>query len=379
MRLKQLDALRALAVILVLGHHVTWNPLWVRFGWSGVDLFFVLSGFLISGLLFREYKQYGGIHILRFWTRRALKIYPAYYLLIFVTVAGRMVAKTPVGWSHIWPDLIFVQSYLPGTWGHLWSLAVEEHFYILLPLMLWAMMRCQPGKPDPFRQFPLVCLIIAVACLALRSAHLLTGEPFNFQSHKFATHVRLDALSFGVLLSYYWEFRRGVIERLFNDGGRFVLTISLFLLVPAMLFDQKTPFMHTAGLSLLYLGYGGLLLYCLQCVNASGVVMRTLARVGVYSYTLYLCHLPVASWCVGDLTAWSPARAPVMGDHPFLLFLTYLGLTFVAGIMMAKLVEMPFLNLRDRLAPARKGIQMAAPVHHSDSNPGLLSAEEVGA
>ena len=127
MRLKQLDALRALAVLLVLGHHVTWNPIWVRFGWSGVDVFFVLSGFLISGLLFREYKQYGSIHILRFWTRRALKIYPAYYLLILATVTGRMLAKTPIGWSHIWPDLIFVQSYVPGTWGHLWSLTIEEH------------------------------------------------------------------------------------------------------------------------------------------------------------------------------------------------------------------------------------------------------------
>ena len=216
MRLKQLDALRGLAVILVLGHHVTWNPLWVRFGWSGVDLFFVLSGFLISGLLFREYKQYGNIHILRFWTRRALKIYPAYYLLIFATVAGRMLAKTPIGWSHIWPDLIFVQSYVPGTWGHLWSLAVEEHFYILLPLLLWAMTMRRRRTHDPFHQLPLVCLITAVACLALRSAHLLTGEPFNFQSHKFATHVRLDALSFGVLFSYYWEFRHRSIERLFK-------------------------------------------------------------------------------------------------------------------------------------------------------------------
>jgi len=377
MRLKQLDALRALAVILVLGHHVTWNPIWVRFGWSGVDLFFVLSGFLISGLLFREYKQYSSIHILRFWTRRALKIYPAYYLLIFATVAGRMLAKTPIGWSRIWPDLIFVQSYVPGTWGHLWSLAVEEHFYILLPLLLWAMMRRQPGKQDPFHQLPLVCLVTSVACLALRSAHLFTGEPFNFQSHKFATHVRLDALSFGVLLSYYWEFRHGVIEKLFNDGGRSVLTISLFLLVPAMLFDQKTAFMHTAGLSLLYVGYGGLLLYCLKCVNASGIVVRTLARVGVYSYTLYLCHLPVASWCVGDLTAWSPANAPVIGDHAFLLFLCYFGLTFAIGVIMAKLVELPFLKLRDRLAPAQKGIEMTAPVPQTGADLGVLSAEEV--
>ena len=378
MRLKQLDALRALAVILVLGHHVTWNPLWVRFGWSGVDLFFVLSGFLISGLLFREYKQYGSIHILRFWTRRALKIYPAYYLLILATVSGRMLAKTPIGWSHIWPDLIFVQSYVPGTWGHLWSLAVEEHFYILLPILLWAMMRRQCGRQDAFRHLPLVCLVISVACLALRSAHLLTGEPFNFQWHKFATHVRLDALSFGVLLSYYWEFRHGVIERLFSDGGRFVLTVSLFLLAPAVLFDQTNAFLSTAGLSLLYVGYGGLLLYSLKCVDASGLVVRTLAKVGVYSYTLYLVHLPVASWCVGDLTPWAPANAPLIRDHAFLLFVCYFVLTFAAGVLIAKLVELPFLKLRDRLVPAQTDIEMTAPIPQAGADLGVLSAEEVG-
>ena len=376
MRLKQLDALRALAVILVLGHHVTWNPIWVRYGWSGVDLFFVLSGFLISGLLFREYKQHNDIQILRFWTRRALKIYPAYYLLIFLTIGGRLLAGTPLGWNCVWPDLIFMQSYWQGSWGHLWSLAVEEHFYILLPLALWIMMRRQPGEQDPFCYLPRICMIIFAACLALRSVHLLTGEPFDFQSHKFATHVRLDALSFGVLLSYYWEFRHSVIEKLFKDGGGLVLPISLLLLLPALLFDQRDAFMHTAGLSMLYVGYGGLLLYSLKCVGGDGIVVRTLARIGVYSYTLYLCHLPIASWCVGDLTKWSPANVPILRDHAFLLFLCYAVLTFAAGVILARLVEIPVLKLRDRLVPAGTGTEMTAPAPHSSRGLHALAVEE---
>src|SRR5215831_18752084 len=78
----QLDALRAIAVLLVLGRHLPFFPLWIRVGWTGVDLFFVLSGFLISGLLFREYKATGGIRIGRFLVRRGFKIYPAYYLFL---------------------------------------------------------------------------------------------------------------------------------------------------------------------------------------------------------------------------------------------------------------------------------------------------------
>jgi peptidoglycan/LPS O-acetylase OafA/YrhL len=124
-RLKQLDALRAIAVLLVMGRHLTWNPVWFRVGWTGVDLFFVLSGFLVSGLLFREYKASGQIRVLRFLGRRAFKIYPAYYFLLILTVTIHLGFGLPLKWRLTWPDFIFVQSYRLGLWGHLWSLAVE--------------------------------------------------------------------------------------------------------------------------------------------------------------------------------------------------------------------------------------------------------------
>src|SRR3990167_6747089 len=93
-RLVQLDILRGIAVLLVLGRHIpmTQEPVrgflgwWMRAGWTGVDLFFVLSGFLVSGLLFQEYKRHGDIRLGRFFIRRGLKIYPAFYVLFFVTL-----------------------------------------------------------------------------------------------------------------------------------------------------------------------------------------------------------------------------------------------------------------------------------------------------
>src|SRR5438876_4889931 len=99
MRVVQLDALRAIAVLLVLGHHMPACPRdlnyplalfteqWKQCGWAGVDLFFVLSGFLVSGLLFREYQKYGTIKLPRFLARRGLKIYPAFYVLLLTTIA----------------------------------------------------------------------------------------------------------------------------------------------------------------------------------------------------------------------------------------------------------------------------------------------------
>src|SRR5215471_3226627 len=161
----QLDLLRCLAILSVLVFHGTnsynarwwWERLIFRFGWTGVDLFFVISGFLISGLLFSEFQRRGQINFRRFAIRRALKLYPTLYVLVFGTTLWRLIHAGfhHVGWI-IKPalhDIFFVQSYFPGTYQHFWSLSVEEHFYILLPLALYFMLRKGGwGDNDPFRK-----------------------------------------------------------------------------------------------------------------------------------------------------------------------------------------------------------------------------------
>src|SRR5689334_3796032 len=119
-----LDVLRGLAVLMVLGRHFPILPLWTRIGWAGVDLFFVLSGFLVSSLLFREWQTTGNLNVRRFYIRRACKIYPALYAFLIVT--------TFIQWNHSpWADAariaLFIQNYgaaMRGPWTHLWSLAV---------------------------------------------------------------------------------------------------------------------------------------------------------------------------------------------------------------------------------------------------------------
>ncbi|HEY4761254.1 MAG TPA: acyltransferase [Thermoguttaceae bacterium] len=131
MRILALDVIRAVAILLVLGRHACWpstsGPIgyWAENGWLGVDLFFVLSGFLVSGLLFKNPSP------LVFYYRRGFKIYPSYWALLLVTA---FITNVPA--TQYITDFLFFQSYTEPIWAHTWSLAVEEHFYFILPLFL---------------------------------------------------------------------------------------------------------------------------------------------------------------------------------------------------------------------------------------------------
>jgi peptidoglycan/LPS O-acetylase OafA/YrhL len=341
-RTRQLDMLRAVAVLLVIGSHVTWNPILSRLGWTGVDLFFCLSGFLISGLLFRDFKASGKIHWRRFLVRRGFKLYPAYYALIVGSVIFFQFTRAPILWKHLWPDLIFVQDYKAGTWGHLWSLGIEEQFYLLLPLCLWLMVSGR--HPEPFRRVPWFCGFVAVACLAMRAVQFYGGSPFLHESHMRPFHLRCDSLSFGVLLGYLQEFRPKSLKALVFGRGRFLLIMSLVCIATVLLFTQETPFMYVFGLTLLYLGYGGILLYSLSCLSGEGRVVRWSSQIGQFSYSIYLWHLPVAWLSVSvlhDRLHWG--RNPV--------FAIYMLSSVAVGIGMSHAIERPGLRLREKLFP----------------------------
>jgi peptidoglycan/LPS O-acetylase OafA/YrhL len=140
-RNQSLDVLRALAVLLVMGRHFPYYALWGRVGWVGVDLFFVLSGFLISGLLFQEYKRTGMIDFWRFTFRRGLKIWPPLYVFLMATATAVLLSHQAFPRGLFAAAAGFYMNYflsagvhnaVPTTSylvTHTWSLAVEEHFY----------------------------------------------------------------------------------------------------------------------------------------------------------------------------------------------------------------------------------------------------------
>jgi peptidoglycan/LPS O-acetylase OafA/YrhL len=334
-RSRQLDALRAIAVLLVLGCHVTWQPLWLRCGWTGVDLFFVLSGFLIAGLLFREYKASGRLDVWRFVLRRAMKIYPPYYVLLIGTLIFDLLWQRAISWSRIWPDLIFVQNYRLGLWEHLWSIGTEEQFYLLLPLTLVLLILGR--RSSPFDRIPLICMSVMCFCLLARIGSVV----WQTNEWWFPGCVRgFDGLALGVTVAYLSEFRPECLTSVCKERI-LLLTASLACLLPAIAYPSTHPVMLTLGLTLIYFGYAGLLIYFLNFVDGEGRAIRALAFIGSYSYTIYLFHMPVAHYLV-----------PALPFDRNVVFGTYLTVSVGFGAVMAKLIERPVLRARERLFPS---------------------------
>ena len=360
-RLVVLDALRALAVLLVIGRHLRtpWSlspesptrvfaELWQRGGWIGVDLFFVLSGFLVSGLLFREHQQHGTVSLKRFFIRRGLKIYPAFYFFLVATLALRFAWGRHVDLSQILSELLFVQNYVHGVWNHTWSLAVEKHFYILLPLLLVVLLKKFSTRTDPFAMVPALCAALMVGLLGLRIWNA-AGRPYDHATHLFPTHLRIDSLMFGVLLSYWFHYHRerfrGVVMR-----HRGVMTAAgLALLLPPFLVDlPSSAVLYTVGFTGMALGSGALLAAALHAPAVLRTLLAPVARIGAYSYSIYLWHLPV----LGYFLTWVDATLGIrMSWWPR----TLLGVTasIVFGIGISQLVEYRVLRFRDRMFPSR--------------------------
>jgi len=345
-RAQSLDILRGVAVLLVLGHHHTaWRPLY-DLGWTGVDLFFVLSGYLVSGLLFAEYRKWGGINLRRFWLRRGLKIWPAFYAFLVFTLVQRA-ASGGRYLRGLLGEAFFLQSYSDRwrLWPHTWSLAVEEHFYLLLPLLLLAISARSRHRANPFRAIPLVFGALAVGCLALRAvtwAH--TG---SWRATAFPTHLRIDSLFAGVALAYVRHFHLAAFER----ASRLPVWVPGALLVSvSLVFPAESGAMATMGLTLLYLGYGCILVWMAGRPSSRNLAMRGLAAIGYYSYSIYLWHGALAfSVFVDRPTTWA-------------WFIAYLAACVALGVLMAYLIETPFLRLRDRLFPSRSvGTELAQP------------------
>ena len=385
-RNRRLDVLRCVAVVLVMIHHAGISSFFTRVGWIGVDLFFVLSGFLISGLLFGEYQKHGSINFKRFVIRRGLKIYPAFYTFLILTAvvpygARRMQSldpshfplSTPVRYLH---EIFFVQNYYRGVWDHSWSLAVEEHFYIFLPILLLVFARFASNQKDPFRILPAAWLAIATVGVISRGFSVYTGTP-NFHMAYTASHERMDSLFFGVLLGYLHHFRPASLEN-FMQSNRHRIAIALTstaLLSTTWFFTRNDRFFATFGYSFVYLGFGGVLLLSLyvQGILPSGLAPaarglgKAMAFAGMYSYSIYLWHSPCGVWLPGLLR-----RTVHFPTGEYGRFAVYFVGTFAVGIMMSRLIEYPVLRLRDRLFPA-------APITKVQTDPVPAVATVLGA
>jgi peptidoglycan/LPS O-acetylase OafA/YrhL len=394
-RLVHLDLVRGIAILLVLGHH---TPAVVRvhpavdavfahlhqMGHLGVDLFFVLSGFLIGGLLFVELGRRGSIDVGRFLTRRAFKIWPAY--LVALTACG--VANAAFGkdlasdphpfrtvFGQMWPAFFHVQNYFPSTSRFLWfwSLAVEEHFYLMLP---WALLlvRGRAVGPDGrlFRWVVWLTAGVAVACLGLRGlARVMDPDMTNGYTHYYATHLRIDALMVGVLLAAAARFAPGLLVR-FRPWRPVLaaLAVGAFAL-PAAFPGGDYSVIYPFDCTLVTLGSACavLLAYFADLAPTGGPARRVrgwlvagLAFVGFYSYSIYLWHGYFGPSLTKRLL--EAAGSPVGGSGPTTLahLAAFVAVCVALGVVAYWLVERPALAVRERLFPRRaRAVPAATP------------------
>lgn len=379
-RRAELDGLRGLAILLVLLWHYVAVPLkGAKMGtrpsdlshalgltWSGVDLFFVLSGYLIGGILL---DNKGSNNYLRtFYARRICRIFPLYLVLLslfFVLLASPMSPRIlggSLGWVFedplpFWSYLTFTQNVVMAERGMFgsnwlsatWSLAVEEHFYLVLPLLIWAV---------PRRRLPYLFIALILLVLPLRVATLYYFPERGQLASYVLMALRADALLLGVLCAWMMRDER-VSKHLHRHTGALyalltVLVTSGFSLLAFRSYAFSAPnYFHLAlqpgSVPMTYVGYTWLaLIYScvliLAVTEKRGVVTfvvknRALGTLGIIAFGVYLFHLPV----LGSL------HGIVLGRPPQLQNGTGILITVVAFALTLALAGISWLLLEKRV------------------------------
>lgn len=351
-RNQYLDILRGLAILLVLGRHLKLCPaeqnellhqlsrFWIKIGWVGVDLFFVLSGFLVSGLIFKEHLRGPRVRLGRFLLRRGFRIYPSFLFTVTFTALTLLWTNGRVPWPKLLADLTFTQNIFGGLWIQNWSLAVEEHFYLLLALFCWLMQRDSAG----FDNIPKLFAFFGLGCLALR---LYTNLSFTYlmHSHFCATYLRLDSLMFGVFLSWLCHYHNLTVWLAQGNRRLYLTGIGVLLLLPVGFSEADEFPMLTWGFTTTYVGFG-LVMVCHIHFSSRLWPFQTLALVGTWSYPIYLWHMVVQEWAVPAGLGWFS-----LSVNWYAYAVAYVGGSVLAGYLATRALDEPFMKLRERWVP----------------------------
>jgi peptidoglycan/LPS O-acetylase OafA/YrhL len=345
-----LDVVRGCAILLALGWHFSKHPSGNRFldllqwpgrtfGWAGVDLFFVLSGFLVGQLVLREHQRTGRFDGRRFTVRRALKLWPVLYVFLAVQV---LAGPYPVD-TYLWQTALHLQNYAGTSLGHLWSLAVEEHFYLVLAVLFPLVTRRRFAP----RVLAGVLAAVLVAALAVRFAGDAAGV--SDVRLQWRTHFRADALAAGVLLATVAVHRPVTFERLLRYRWLWaVLTVLGGVWLAHV--GKSEPLGRTLGYTVAYLTAAAFLLtlYGATWVPRARLMTGPMAALGRYSYGIYIWHIAAAQSVLGLF----PGAAYDSGT-PVVQAVKY-GSAVAIGVLATVLVERPVLRLRERFLSDRR-------------------------
>ena len=356
-RLPGIDLLRAIAIVWVmlfhsyivggLGPDFGWLS---RFGWMGVDIFFVLSGLLIGTQVLRPLQRGERLSFGGFYARRAWRILPAFAVVLALYACFPALREAP-GLQPWWQFATFTLNLLIDyghnqAFSHAWSLCVEEHFYLLFPLLAWWLTR----RPS-LRRFATVCSAIVLLGIALRTAvwlHDTALDPsrnWYVEDIYFPTWTRLDGLLMGVMLAVLRVYRPQRWAQLQQRADAVLLGGLLLAGLAMWLFRDRTGLPANAvGWPLLSLGFG---LVVFAGADGRSVIGRWRVPgagwLAAISYSLYLSHKLA-------LHQVQTRLVQPLALHGVVAFLAYALAVLLLGAAVHYAVERPCLRWRDRRA-----------------------------
>ncbi|WP_353146380.1 acyltransferase [Chryseobacterium sp.] len=365
-RLYGLDHLRAWAIVLVLMYHYRAfkHPFWIdqvgKFGWTGVDLFFVLSGFLISGQLFREIENKRDIRLRTFYTKRFFRIIPPFLFTLFLYFVFPFFRERE-SLPSLWKFVTFTQNYgldviNQGTFSHAWSLCIEEQFYLLFPLMLLVL-----RKGKIFRYMAVFMSILIGFSVIIRwmmwNEFVVISEQGSLDFWRvwymkiyYPTHSRLDGLGIGVLTGYLMQYSSGIKNRVHRNGNMLFL-IGIFLLGVSFWVcrEQASEEASIIGFTLVALSYGVIVL---SVVSESSFLYQwkssVTSQLAMLSYTIYLSHKGIIHMMQNTLDYFDIQAS---GNGSLLICLMA---CLVGGLFYRWGIEKPFARLKYRMLKEKK-------------------------
>jgi peptidoglycan/LPS O-acetylase OafA/YrhL len=357
-KLLGLDHLRAFAILYVILFHYQFfgHPAWVKtiagFGWSGVDLFFVLSGFLISGQLFGTIAKGKQISLSEFFIKRFFRIIPPFLLVVILYAAFPALRE----WGHlspIWRYLTFTLNFgldlrKYGTFSHAWSLCVEEQFYFFLPLLFVLFSYLKIGSKAAYL---LIVLFIGGFIIRFWSWNYFIEPVLSTDNYGaywneyiyYPTYNRLDSLLVGVSIAGLYTFYPS-IKAIVNKHCNLVMLSGIVLWVISYLVCKGYSTYNTTmwGFPLIALSYG-LILAAIVCPASPIYRFKSYftAQIATLSYSMYLTH-KIVIHVIQTLTE----KAGMDKNSNLTMLICLIGV--IAGALLSRyVIEKPAMYMRD--------------------------------
>ena len=364
-----LDNLRAFAIIFVLlfhynrwVEHPAWFPKAFLYSWTGVDLFFVLSGFLIASQLFGQMKKEGSFSIREFYIKRFFRILPIYYFVLAVYFLfpffsddfgkGQMLPP-------LWKFLTFTQNFATDyphhrSFGMVWSLCVEEHFYLLLPVTLLLLLRT-----GWFKKSYWLLAILFLAGFLIRWYLWYTIAPFQSTELAFKylwvetiylpTYCRLDGLLTGVAIAALYNYLPALFSGLIKYANGMIVSGAIIFISSFFVIGNDYNFIRGVfGFPMVSIGFG---LLVFGAIMPGSVLYRwksaVLTKMAELSYALYLIHMAVI------LSVQTLFARLGMAKNSNVVFLLSMVSCIAVALVLHYSIEKPFMKMRKRfLKPA---------------------------